>query len=491
MSESVEDKVREYFSEMIVLKDPKRTEFFSNLSLPSYMRDWLVMKFSNSDGSIDYDGVSNYIKEYIPSQKDFEQFKFRMVNGEAVSFLARVRVTVDIKNGTTVFDLPDFGGTRAGAGGLVSKAVVEEWQDTLLRENENWGIIRLIWTQDFTKKKANGVLQMVGYKPFCPYVVDLDYYKQARRHFSTQEWLDVLISAVDYNPGGYVDEDGQPSERKKLYFLRRLLPFVERRINLIELAPKGTGKTYVYEKISKRGWLVSGGTVSRAALVYDNSKKQPGLLARFDYVGFDESQSIKFDQPSQIQAALKEYMEFGEIKGFDAQIAANAGIIVLGNINAEKFNTSVNMVSEINPIFQESATLDRFHGFIPGWEIPRMNQALIADGWAINTEYFAEVLHGLREEPQYSVVVEESIIAPPRADKRDLTAIKRICTAFVKLLYPHAAHKADIPKEEFLKYCLEPAMEMRQIIRTQLCIVDPKEYDLPGKRDVPHIEYND
>ena len=491
MSETVEEKIREYFSEMIVKKDPKRTEFFSNLSLPSYMRDWLVMKFSNSDGSIDYDGVSNYIKEYIPSANDFEQFKFRMVNGETVQFLARIRVSVDVKNRRTVFELPDFGGSRAGASGEVDNSVASEWQDTLLRENENWGIIKLIWALDYTKKPTKGLLRLIQYRPFCPYTVDLNYYREARRQFTTSEWIDVLISAVDYNPSGYIDENGEPSERKKMYFLRRLLPFVEQRINLIELAPKGTGKSYVYEKISKRGWLISGGTISRAALVYDNSKKTTGLLARFDYVGFDESQSIKFDQPSQIQAALKEYMEFGEVKGFDAQIPATAGIIVLGNIDAGKFDTHKNMVSEINPIFQESATLDRFHGFIPGWEIPRMNQSLIADGWALNTEYFAEVLHGLRTETSYNKIVDECLDVPARADKRDLTAITRLCTAFVKLLFPQAERKEDISKEEFLHYCLEPAMEMRQIIRTQLCIVDPKEYALPGKMEVPDITYRD
>lgn len=122
-----------------------------------------------------------------------------------------------------------------------------------------------------------------------------------------------------------------------MIFLRRLLPFVEKRVNLIELAPKGTGKSYVYEKISKRGWLISGGTVSRASLIYDNAKKAGGLLIRFDYVGFDEVQSITFEQPGQIQQALKHYMEFGEIKGFDAQMSTEAGVIVLGNIDAGKF----------------------------------------------------------------------------------------------------------------------------------------------------------
>ena len=315
----LEEKIRDVFADMVVLKNPERAEFFKNLSLPSYMRDWLVMKFSDEDGEIDYDSVLRYIRQYIPSREDYEQFKFAMVNGETVRFLARVRVAVDIKTGKTMFELPDFGGAKAGAAGEVTNDVVSRWKDTLLKESENWGIIELIWGKDFSSSKPKGVVKLIEYSPFCPYTVDLEYYKDARNSFTTEEWIDLLVAAADYNPDGY------ESEEQKLCFLRRLLPFVEKRINLMELAPKGTGKSYVYQKISKRGWLISGGTVSRASLVYDNAKKTGGLITRFDFVGFDEIQSMSFVQPTQIQTALKDYMEFGEVQGFDASIVADAG----------------------------------------------------------------------------------------------------------------------------------------------------------------------
>ena len=482
----VEDKVRDIFADMVVLKDPQRSEYFSNLSIPSYMRDWIVMKFSDDEGSIDYDSIRRYIKRYIPGRDDFEQYKFQMVNGEIVQFLARVRVTVDVKTGKTVFELPDFGGSRGGASGVVSPDVAEEWQATLLHESENWGIISLMWTMEGTASRPKGVISMIGYKPFCPYEIDLDFYRDARREFDIHEWIDVIISAVDYNPDGYRDENGEVSEEMKLTFLRRLLPFIEKRVNLIELAPKGTGKSYVFEKISKRGWLISGGTVSRASLIYDNAKKTGGLLTRFDYVGFDEVQSITFEQPGQIQQALKHYMEFGEIKGFDAALTADAGVIVLGNINAERFDINKNMVEHISDVFGESATLDRFHGFIPGWKIPRMTTGLIARGWAINTEYFAEVLHELRSDLSYAAIVDQLIEYPSNADKRHMTAIKRLCTAFMKLLFPHVQSPEDISKEEFEKYCLQPAIEMRGVIYKQLCIIDHKEYNVPSKR-IPEI----
>ena len=483
----IEDKVRDIFADMVVLKDPQRSEYFSNLSIPSYMRDWIVMKFSDDEGNIDYDSIRRYIKRYIPGKDDFEQYKFQMVNGETVQFLARVRVTVDVKTGKTVFELPDFGGSRGGANGVVSPDVAEEWQDTLLRESENWGIISLMWTMEGTASRPKGVISMVGYRPFCPYEIDLDFYREARSNFDIHEWIDVIISAVDYNPDGYIDENGEVSEEMKLTFLRRLLPFIEKRVNLIELAPKGTGKSYVFEKISKRGWLISGGTVSRASLIYDNAKKTGGLLTRFDYVGFDEVQSITFEQPGQIQQALKHYMEFGEIKGFDAALTADAGVIVLGNINAERFDINKNMVEHISDVFGESATLDRFHGFIPGWKIPRMTTGMIAHGWAINTEYFAEVLHEMRSDLSYAAIVDQLIDYPSNADKRHMTAIKRLCTALLKLLFPHVQSPEDISGEEFEKYCLKPALEMRGVIYKQLCIIDHKEYGVPSKR-IPDVK---
>ena len=519
----LEDKIRSVFSDMVVLKDPKRSEFFSNLSMPSYMRDWLVMKFSDAQGNIDYDSVLDYTKKFIPDRESFQGIKYNLMCGERSKFLARVRLNVNLKKGVVEFELPDFGGARGGANGIVSDEVLEQYADVLLKESENWGIIELALgstleaddeddgefsgsaaffskllgktdSVDKEEEKKYGIkpkeIYLSAYKPFCPYRVDLDFYKEARKQFDIHEWIDVIISAVDYNPNGYVDEFGNVSEEKKLYFLRRLLPFVEKRVNLIELAPKGTGKSYVFEKISKRGWLISGGTVSRATLIYDNAKKTGGLLTRFDYVGFDEVQSITFEQPGQIQQALKHYMEFGEIKGFDAQMSSDAGVIVLGNIEAAKFDINQNMVDNISEVFGESATMDRFHGFIPGWEIPRMKQDMIADGWAINTEYFSEILHALRDDLAFAAIVDDCITVPPKADKRDLTAIKRLCTAFLKLLFPHVTCKEDIDPDEFIKYCLTPAKEMRAIIKRQLCIIDPKEFDVPGKNTMPDIQFN-
>ena len=461
------DKLKDVFADMVVLKTPERARKFKSLNLPAFMRDWLVMKFSDADGSIDDDGIARYIKQYIPSRDDYELYKYQMVNGESVRFLSRIRVGVDIKSGKTTFELPDFGGAKAGAGGEVSNEVVNRWQETLLRESENWGIIDLVWEQDFSKKPPRGYVKMIGYQPFCPYEVDLEYFRDARRNFLTEEWIDILISAVDYNPDGY------KTERQKLFFLRRLLPFVQPNLNLMELAPLGTGKSYVFDNISKYGWLVAAGVQSRASLFYDNNKRTPGIITQFDFVAFDEIQTMEFTKPNEVQTAFKGYLETGTVKGFDSEMKSTAGIVVLGNIDI--FDVNENLVEYINPVFKEAA-LDRFHGFIPGWEIPRFHQGLIANGWGLNTQYFAEVLHKLRLETVYQKIVARLLNVPKDADARDVNAISYLCEGFVKLFFPHWETEADVVEEEFIKFCLDPAKSMRQIIRTQLGFVKPKEF---------------
>ena len=116
-----------------------------------------------------------------------------------------------------------------------------------------------------------------------------------------------------------------------------------------------------------------------------------------------------------------------------------------------------------------------------------MTTGMIANGWAINTEYFAEVMHAMREDLSYAAVVDQMLHFTSSADQRHTTAIKRLCTAFLKLLFPHVQSVEDIDKQEFIEYCLNPAIEMRSVIYRQLCIIDPKEYDTPKKR-IPEIE---
>ena len=464
-----EEKLREVFADMIVLKNPQCTGFFKDLKMPSFMRDWVVMKFSDDDGSIDQDRVQNYVKRYVPSKDDFEQLKFQLTNGETIKILTRIRVSVDIKTGDTLFEMPDFGDVKSGAGGVVEKEVVEQWQNTLLKESENWGIIELVWMQDFSKRKSNGFIKMIDYRPFCPYTVDLEEYKEGRKSFTTEEWINVLISAADYNYKGF------ENYAQRLTFLQRLLPFVEKNLNIIELAPPGTGKSYLFGQISRFGWLVSGKS-TRAQLIYNKMNKREGVVAYKDYVALDEIREADYMKDTEMHSSLQQIMENGSFKADDGhQVNVDAAMVFLGNIIGTNMNEHKFMFEELPEPFHRAPFLDRLHGFIKGWELPRMNDDMKANGWALNSEYFSSILHELREDSTYRGIVEGMLNIPPKADARDTEAIRKICTAYIKLLFPHVEKPEDISPTDFDAYCLQPAKAMRSIIREQMGLADSKE----------------
>lgn len=480
----MEDRLRDYFGDMIVYKNPNYGKFFSALSLPSFMRDWLLMRFSDQDGKINKEEISEYVRKTIPQKTQWPQLLYQMLHEYMpVKFLAKIKIDFDTSSRTALFSLPDFGVPKKKGEAIVEWKVIEENQKYLLAPNEIWGIVEMVCTEEETSKGKINVLKVIGFKPFSPYTIDLNYYCEARNAFTTEEWIDILLSAIDYNPNGYVNRT------QKMTMLSRLLPFVEKRINLIELAPKGTGKSYLFSQISKYGWLVSGGSISRAKMFYDISKRSNGLVSFYDYVSFDEIQSIKFTDASEMQGALKGYLESptGEYRVGDYRGVGEAGLILLGNIDNDRMNVYTNMFVDLPEVFHESALIDRFHGFIKGWDIPRMKESLKVNGWALNVEYFSEIMHQLRSEMIYRGIIDELLVYPKTADTRDTEAIKRMCTGFMKLLFPHIRKSEDINREEFLNYCLLPAIEMRRVIKTQLGIIDS---EFAGK-DVPDIELSE
>jgi ATP-dependent Lon protease len=472
-AEAVQNKLRICFRDMIVYKSPTQNKFFASLSIPSFLRDWVLMRFADESGRVSLDDIRDFVRVNIPGKKDWELLKSSMINdAETVRFLAKVRAEVDVKTGEGLFSLPDLGFPKRKHEAIIETRVLRQSREHLLSDGETWGVVQLRWSPvGLSGKERDGAIRMVDFKPFQPYRVDLDFYQEARKEFSTEEWVDVLLLAIDYNPIGFLGFS------QKLTLLSRLLPFVEKRVNLIELAPKGTGKSYLMSQISKRGWLVSGGSISRARLFYDITRKSPGLVSRYDYVAFDEVQTISFPDIDEVRGALKGYLESGEYRVGDYRGTGDAGLILMGNIQDDKMNEKTAMLNELPVAFRESALIDRFHGFIRGWDIPRIRENMKAEGWALNVEYFAEILHSLRSDIIYPAVVDEMLDVPKSSDTRDTTAIKRICSGFVRLLFPHARQASDLDREEFRLYCLEPALRMRGIIKGQLHLMDSEYSD--------------
>ena len=463
------NKALEYFKDMSVKKSSAR-DLFATLSVPSFIRDWFLKRYSDQDGELNAEFARAKIKDILPRKDSWNSILDRLLYGERVKFVAKISVRLDIRTGNVSFELPDFGVSDSET--MIPFDVWDEHKDDLMcGDGEIWGILtleRALIMPPGKNKQPVGKLSLVDFRSFVPYKVDLAYYKSCRDRFMLDEWIDFLLMAMDYNPAGF------KTEEEKLTMLTRLLPFVEKRLNLIELAPKGTGKSYVFSQLSKHGWLVSGGVMTRAKMFYDMKNKTDGLVAYYDYVALDEVATIKFPDVAEMQGALKGYLESGTYNVGVKAGKADAGIIMLGNIASEKMNTNINMFTTLPPIFSDSALIDRFHGFIQGWKIPRMSENLKAEGWALNAEYFSEILHLLRDDITINGVVDALIKVPTDADTRDTTAIKRMASAFVKILFPSWDQPDKTDSELFERYCLKPAVMMRGIIRKQLAIMDPE-----------------
>lgn len=463
MDDALSQKIKTYFPSMAIYKDSASTNsLFAGRNLPSFVKDFVLKKYINEQGQVNAQGLTTFLNTVIPQKA--EDVKDRLGNNEEVTLLARFIIYIDLVKGVRRFGIPDLGiKTNEGQ---IPEYVYAKHKGTLV-DGEKWGIVKLCVLPDADGKKNH--VEMVDYKPFKPYKsVDLDFYREARKHFTTEEWMDFLLSAMEY------DSNGFESIACKLEFLTRLLIFVEPRLNVIELAPKGTGKSYVFGNLSKYGWLVSGGKVTRAKLFYDKQKQQNGIIKNHDFTVFDEIQTIVFQEPSEIQAALKSYLESGKTTIDNNEFSSECGLMLMGNIplNENKRPLSNLYFNSLPVNFRESALLDRFHCFIEGWYLPRINKSMIFKGWTINVEYFSEVLHGMRTQNQYAQLFDQLVVFEKDADMRDFNAVKRIATAYMKLLFPHWVNIEDINLQDFDDYCLQPAIRRRGIIKEQCHNID-------------------
>ncbi len=465
MNTNLSNKIREQFSAMTIYKDPTTTgSLFAGRNLPSFVKDFLLKRYINTDGSIKQQELNRFLDAVLPTNQ--ASVKDRLDCGEEITLLARFIVEIDLVRGVRRFGIPDVGiKTREGQ---IPEYVYKKHMGELV-EGEKWGIIKLALLPDEDGKKNH--VEMVDYKPFKPYKsVDVEYLRHAREAFTTREWIDTLLSAMEY------DADGFASQTEKVEFLTRLLIFVEPRLNVIELAPKGTGKSYVFGNLSKYGWLVSGGKVTRAKLFFDKQKQQNGIIKNHDFTAFDEIQTIVFQEPAEIQAALKSYLESGKTTIDNNEFTSECGLMLMGNIplNEQKRPLNYRYFDSLPQNFRESALLDRFHCFIEGWHLPRIHKGMIFKGWTINVEYFSEILHALRTQNVYGIVFDQIVGYDKNADTRDYNAVKRIAVGYMKLLFPHWTSSSKVDFDEFDTYCLQPAIHRRGIIKKQCHFIDPE-----------------
>lgn len=475
------DKLRECFDEMVVYKDLSGMSFLKTLKLPSFLRDWVLKRFEDEDGQFDVEELLDFVNTYMPRKEEWLSIKNRISKEyERVKLLTRIDIDIDIKTGEVSFALPDYGLTNKET--VIEDSVWDNVKDDLVKSNEVWGVVELGYRppDDSARPKIPGKIKLTDFTSFTPYEIDLDFYKDVRSEFTISEWIDVLLGAMDYNPNGYADE------HEKLAMLKRLLPFVEKNLNVIELAPPGTGKSYVFNNISKYGLLVDGGTVTRAKMFYDTARRTTGFIVGHDYVAIDEVKKVQFGNVSEMQSIFQGYMESGKCDVNGYHVTSDAGVVFLGNISDRNMDEYQNMFAELPSLFKESALVDRMHGFIKGWEIPDMKPELKVSGWALNTEYFCSILHLLRDDISYRAIVDKLVQVSDGAYERHVEAVKRLTTAYLKLLFPNVHSAEEVDKHLFQQYCLRPSIKMRAIIQKQLEVLDPDRYRKP-ERQMPQF----
>lgn len=465
MHNTTSEKIREQFASMSIYKDPASTNsLFAGRNLPSFVKDFLLKRYINPDGTVDRQKLTIFLDQVIP--KEGTEVKDKLGEGKEVTLLCRFIVYIDLVKGLRRFGIPDLGIKTTE--GVIPEYVYTKHPGELV-DGEKWGIIKLSVLPDDDGKKNH--VEMVDYKPFKPYKsVDIAYLRNAREAFTTREWIDVLLSAMEY------DADGFESMTQKLEFISRLLIFVEPRLNTVELAPKGTGKSFVFGNLSKYGWLVSGGKVTRAKLFYDKARQQNGIMKNHDFTAFDEIQTIIFQEPAEIQAALKSYLESGKTTIDNNEFSSECGLMLMGNIplNENKRPINYRYFDSLPQSFRESALLDRFHCFIEGWHLPRINEGIIYKGWTMNVEYFSEILHSMRTQNVYGLLFDQLVDKDKDADTRDTKAVKKIAVGYMKLLFPHWTSVSQVDLDEFDTYCLQPAIRRRGIIKEQCHYIDPE-----------------
>lgn len=474
----ISEKIKEFFPDLAIMKNSANSSLFAGRNLPSFVKDYIIRRFSNEEGLADRAKVTDYLENKMPD--NIATIKNRLLAGEQVNVTVRFVIKSDLASGRTTFSIPD---AQISSNAYIASTLLDEYKDELV-DGERWGNITLNYVEP--QGRRSGYIEMVSYKSFDPYKIDYSYFMSARQNFSIDEWIDVLIATMEYDPDAF-----DTIEQKK-EFITRLLILVEPRLNMIELGPKGTGKSYVYNNISKHVWLLSGGKTSRAKMFYNKATKQFGLVKNHDAVIIDEISTFGFSDPDEMQSILKGYLEAGKASVDNVLFMSDCGIGLTGNIKltSELRPSDSKYFQKLPDMFQESATMDRFHSFIEGWKLPRLEAGSILEGWTLNAEYFSGVLHYLRTETEYESLFDELVEHDDSCDLRDLKAVRKVATAYAKLLFPQVKSITDLAQEDveayrqfYKEYCLEPAVYRRGIIRQQCHLID-KEFskDMPEFR---------
>ncbi len=454
--QELDRKINTHFAGLVVRKDLVKT-VKGNAIVPSYVLEYLLGQYcaTNDEATIQtgIDTVKEILRKHYVHRNEAGLVRSNIREKGRYKVIDKIGVELNDTNDTYEAKFSNLGIKKV----IVDPGTVKAHPKLLV--SGVWCIADIEY--EFTDDKHTCPWLLSSLKPIQLSRFDFEGYIEARRQFTTQEWIDLLLQSIGFNPEMF-------GERSKLTQLIRLIPFCERNFNLIELGPKGTGKSHIYSEFSPHGLLISGGEVTVAKLFVNNQNGKIGLVGYWDVVGFDEFAGRQKRVDKALVDILKNYMANKSFSRGVETLGAEASMVFVGNTRhtvAYMLKHS-NLFEELPDKFYDSAFLDRIHFYVPGWEVDIIRGEMFSDGYGFVVDYLAEILRSMRNH-DYSDRYQENFTLSSDISSRDRDSIHKTFSGLMKILFPHG----EVSKEE-AEALLRFAVEGRKRVKDQLMRID-------------------
>jgi ATP-dependent Lon protease len=449
-------KINEHFAGYVVRKDLVKA-VKGNAIVPTYVLEYLLGQYCATDdeASIEtgIETVKDILRKHYVHRSEAGLIQSTIKEKGRYKVIDQVSVSLNEKTDSYEAVFENLGIKKVA----VDSGTVKAHPKLLV--TGVWCIADVQYEFSEDQRISPWILEAI--KPIQIAKVDYDGFKAARAAFSTEEWIDILMQSIGFNPDAF-------GHRSKLLQLMRLIPFVERNYNIIELGPKGTGKSHIYSEFSPHGQLISGGEVTVPKLFVNNSNGRIGLVGYWDVVAFDEFAGREKKANKALVDIMKNYMANKTFSRGVSPMGAEASFAFVGNTdhNVPFMLKNSDLFEALPTQFHDSAFIDRLHAYLPGWEVDVIRSEMFTSGYGFIVDYLAEILRHLRSE-DFSNRADVFFKVSQQISTRDRDAIFKTLSGYLKLLFPDGGEtEADV--EDLLRL----AMESRKRVKDQLTRID-------------------
>lgn len=466
VANALDAKILEHLGDRVILKPLTRwNEAYKEF--PRYVMEYLVSRYVKPEDPVTgQHKIDRILTEHYAESAKKELIKSRIKEKGQYTLIGQLTVRLDQAKDHYWANVPALGDDTV----RVSSNVLASYSDLLLTSGA-WGTMEIEYDATYEIKSRKYPFYIREFTPLQYSRLNLDDFIEKRSLFTDDEWLDLLIQSIGFDPARF-------DRRTKMLLLLRMVPFVEANYNLIELGPRETGKTYTFRNTSNRGFVVSGGKATPATLFYNKATRKLGVIGLKHLVFFDEIAHTNFDDAEASISVLKDYMQTGKFSRGDQEFSAPCSIVLGGNIDTDLERKTAathyrHLFSVLPQELQDPAFLDRIHAYLPGWEVPKIRPENYATGYGFLTDYLAEIFAELRRLNYQTHVNYWADFGGMTGRNQD--AVKKTAAGLLKLLYPHRRSPESLKREE-LEWVLEFAVEMRKRVTDQLAVILPAEF---------------